>query len=90
MPIVEYEAGTPFPGVIGRTAEESSQAWPAPVRAKKGAPNVLMIVLDDTGYGNLGCYGSPIETRFGTCVVVRTESVADGSGHDGRIVCRMP
>ncbi|MFE1439710.1 arylsulfatase [Streptomyces sp. NPDC058739] len=27
-----------------------------------GTPNVLMIVLDDTGYGQLGCYGSPIET----------------------------
>jgi arylsulfatase A-like enzyme len=62
MPIVEYEPGTPFPGVIGRTAEESSPAWPAPARAQKGAPNVLFIVLDDTGYGNLGCYGSPIET----------------------------
>jgi len=34
--------------------------------------------------------GDPIETRFGTCVVVRTESVVDGSGHEGRIVCRMP
>ena len=62
MPIVEYEPGTPFPGVIGRTAEESSPAWPAPARAQKDAPNVLFIVLDDTGYGNLGCYGSPIET----------------------------
>ncbi|WP_431679823.1 arylsulfatase [Kitasatospora sp. KL5] len=27
-----------------------------------GAPNVLMIVLDDTGFGQFGCYGSPIET----------------------------
>jgi arylsulfatase A-like enzyme len=62
MPIVEYEPGTPFPGVIGRTAEESSPAWPAAARAEKGAPNVLFIVLDDTGFGNLGCYGSPIET----------------------------
>src|SRR5450631_3794388 len=62
MPIVEYEAGAPFPGVIGRTAEESSPAWPAPVRARKGTPNVLFIVLDDTGFGHLGCYGSPIET----------------------------
>jgi arylsulfatase len=62
MPIVEYEPGTTFPGVIGRTAEESSPAWPAPVRAQKGSPNVLFIVLDDTGFGNLGCYGSPIET----------------------------
>ena len=62
MPIVEYEPGEAFPGVIGRTAEESSPAWPAPVRAEKGAPNVLFIVLDDTGFGHLGCYGSPIET----------------------------
>jgi arylsulfatase len=62
MPIVEYEAGANFPGVNGRTAEESSPAWPAPVRAKKGAPNVLFIVLDDTGFGHLGCYGSPIQT----------------------------
>jgi arylsulfatase A-like enzyme len=60
--IVEYEAGTTFPGVIGRTTEESSPAWPAPARTEKGAPNVLLIVLDDTGFGQLGCYGSPIET----------------------------
>jgi arylsulfatase A-like enzyme len=62
MPIVEYESGAAFPGVIGRTAEESSPAWPAPARAEEGAPNVLFIVLDDTGFGQLGCYGSPIKT----------------------------
>jgi len=62
MPIVEYEPGAAFPGVIGRTADESSPAWPAPVRAVEGAPNVLVIVLDDTGFGHLGCYGSPINT----------------------------
>ena len=33
-----------------------------PLRAKEGAPNVLFIVQDDTGFGQLGCYGSPIET----------------------------
>ncbi|HEY5247527.1 MAG TPA: sulfatase-like hydrolase/transferase, partial [Dermatophilaceae bacterium] len=62
MGIVEYEPGTPFPGVIGRTTDESSPAWPAGIRARQGAPNVLTIVLDDTGYGQLGCYGSPIAT----------------------------
>jgi len=30
--------------------------------APQGAPNVLLVVLDDTGYGQLGCFGSPIET----------------------------
>ena len=62
MPIIEYEPGTAFPGVVGRTADESVPAWPAPVRAREGAPNVLFIVLDDTGFGQLGCYGSLIAT----------------------------
>jgi arylsulfatase len=30
MAILEYEPGAAFPGVIGRTAEESAPAWPAP------------------------------------------------------------
>ena len=51
-----------FPGVLGRTIAESTSAWPQPLRARPGAPNVLFIVLDDTGFGQLGCYGSPINT----------------------------
>jgi len=62
MAIVEYSEGTAFPGVIGRTTDESSPAWPALTHAPKDAPNVLFVVLDDTGFGNLGCYGSPIAT----------------------------
>ena len=62
MTLTEYTRGTAFPGVIGRTADVSSPAWPRPNRAKEGAPNVLFIVLDDTGFGHLGCYGSPIKT----------------------------
>ena len=34
--------------------------------------------------------GDPIETELGTCIVVRTESLAEGSQYAGRIVCRMP
>lgn len=62
MPLKEYRSGTAFPGTIGRTVEESQPAWPEPLRAAPGAPNVLFIVLDDVGYGQLGCYGSPIRT----------------------------
>ena len=63
MPIVEYPPGAAFPGVIGRTHRrvESGVAGAA-ARPPKGTPNVLFIVLDDTGFGQLGCYGSPIET----------------------------
>jgi hypothetical protein len=46
--------------------------------------------LEEIELPSLPQEGDPIETRFGTCVVVRTESVADGSGHDGKIICRMP
>jgi arylsulfatase A-like enzyme len=62
MTLREYKPGTAFNGVIGRTVDQSSPAWPKPLRAKEGAPNVLFIILDDTGFGQLGCYGSPIET----------------------------
>jgi arylsulfatase A-like enzyme len=47
---------------MGRIIGESDPAWPARLRAKKGAPNVLFIVIDDTGFGQLGCYGGPIHT----------------------------
>lgn len=58
----EYKVGTTFPRVIGRTADQSEPAWPKPRRAKEGAPNVLFIVLDDTSFGQFGCYGSSIQT----------------------------
>jgi arylsulfatase A-like enzyme len=62
MALTEYKPGQAFPGVIGRTFDVSKPAWPAPNRAKESSPNVLFIVLDDTGFGQLGCYGSPIRT----------------------------
>ena len=62
MALKEYKPGSAFNGVIGRTFDQSSPAWPEPRRAKPGAPNVLFIVQDDTGFGQMGCYGSPIET----------------------------
>jgi len=62
MALNEYEPGAAFPGLVGRTVEDSSPAWPRPLRAVAGAPNVLWVVLDDTGFGQLGCYGSPIST----------------------------
>lgn len=62
MSIVEYPSGSSFPGVIGRTFDTSTPAWPKPLRAGEGAPNVLFVILDDTGFGQLGCFGSPIRT----------------------------
>lgn len=52
---------TEFDGEIGRTVAESTPAWPE--RRQRGTrPNVVVILLDDVGFGQLGCYGSSIQT----------------------------
>jgi arylsulfatase len=61
-PLVTYPAGTSFPGTIGRTLETSSPAWPARPEPPAGAPNVVVIVLDDVGYGQLSAFGGLCET----------------------------
>jgi arylsulfatase A-like enzyme len=57
--------GTPsepdFGGRIGRTYRDSTPWWPAPP-AGLGRPNVVVIVLDDTGFAHFGCYGSELAT----------------------------
>ncbi len=52
-----------FGGRIGTTVPESVPEWPpahAPVPGR--APNVLVVVLDDVGFSDFGCYGSEIAT----------------------------
>ncbi|MDH3707342.1 MAG: sulfatase-like hydrolase/transferase [Acidimicrobiia bacterium] len=51
-----------FEGTVGRWHWESEQWWPDPVRPPDGAPNVLLVLLDDVGYAQLGPYGSDIDT----------------------------
>jgi len=51
-----------FGGKIGRTAADSRPAALASARAADGRPNILYILLDDTGFADLSCYGSEIAT----------------------------
>jgi arylsulfatase A-like enzyme len=51
-----------FGGVIGRKASESTPDFPKAVTAPKGAPNVLLIMTDDTGFGAASTFGGPIAT----------------------------
>jgi Sulfatase len=51
-----------FKGSIGRTYQNSQPWWPDELPAPKGAPNIVIIVLDDVGFADLGCYGSEIAT----------------------------
>jgi arylsulfatase A-like enzyme len=51
-----------FGGRIGRDWRDSEPWWPPEPAPPPGSPNVLLVVLDDVGYAQLGCYGSDIET----------------------------
>jgi arylsulfatase len=51
-----------FKGTIGRTIETSKPDYPRPIRAPKGAPNVLLILLDDVGFGMASTFGGPVPT----------------------------
>jgi arylsulfatase A-like enzyme len=51
-----------FGGVINLSAEESKPFWPPTVVPPKGAPNVLLIMTDDQGYGVSGTFGGVIPT----------------------------
>jgi len=52
----------PFKGKIGRTVKDSVSDFPKSVEAPKGAPNVLLIITDDVGFGASSTYGGPIQT----------------------------
>jgi arylsulfatase A-like enzyme len=52
----------PFGGTIGKTYQESKPDFPKPIAAPKGAPNVLLILTDDTGFGHAGTFGGAAAT----------------------------
>lgn len=52
----------PFAGKIGRTPTESTPDFPKDVQAPKGAPNILLILTDDVGFGASSTFGGPIST----------------------------
>jgi arylsulfatase A-like enzyme len=51
-----------FQGVIGDTYEESTPWWPDPPQPPADAPNVMLVVVDDVGFAQFGCFGSDIAT----------------------------
>src|SRR6186713_1647025 len=72
MPIMpkDAKANTPdilprpdfhFTGEVGRTFKDSDPAtFPQPVQPPKGAPNILLILLDDVGFGQFSTFGGGV------------------------------
>jgi arylsulfatase A-like enzyme len=53
---------SPFEGKIGKTYMDSEADWQSPVAAPQGAPNVIVILLDDVGFGQTSTFGGLIPT----------------------------
>ncbi|MFN3215773.1 MAG: arylsulfatase [Acidimicrobiales bacterium] len=51
-----------FDGTIATTVGDSVPFFDEPPHPGDDAPNVVIILLDDTGFAQLGCYGSDIDT----------------------------
>jgi arylsulfatase A-like enzyme len=50
----------PFQGVADRTLEGSKAAFIQPVKAPPDAPNILLVLIDDAGFGNPSTFGGPV------------------------------
>jgi arylsulfatase A-like enzyme len=51
-----------FAGRIARYHWDAEPWWPDEPRPREAAPNILIVVLDDVGFAQVGCFGSDIDT----------------------------
>jgi arylsulfatase A-like enzyme len=53
---------SPFQGTIGLSAKDSFADWPKPVTAPPGAPDIVLILVDDAGFAEPGSFGGLMDT----------------------------
>ncbi|MEU7139991.1 arylsulfatase [Nocardia sp. NPDC046473] len=63
MPVPSHARGyESFAGTIGRTTADSTPEWTSPPTAPADAPNIIVVLVDDMGYSDIGPFGSEIDT----------------------------
>ncbi|MGA1655817.1 MAG: hypothetical protein ACO39D_06710, partial [Ilumatobacteraceae bacterium] len=54
-------ATAPFAGTTARLIDQSVPSRPTVALPSPDAPNIVLILLDDVGFAQFGCYGSDIK-----------------------------
>ena len=60
--VAQSQAGAQHRTIGNTVAESGPPEWPAQPVAPKGAPNVLVIMTDDVGFGSTSAFGGPVPT----------------------------
>jgi len=80
---------TPSASVAGPTLQESKMTWrKEPERLKPGAPNVLIVLIDDVGFGQSDTFGGEIHTP--TMTRLRDSGIAYNAFHTTSICSSYP
>src|SRR5947209_11314122 len=90
----------PFQGVAKRTLEGSVASFTKPLKPPAGAPNILLVLIDDAGFGNPSTFGGPVATptfdklaaqglRYNRFHVTRSEEHTSELQSRQYLVCRL-
>ncbi|MBC9868305.1 MAG: sulfatase-like hydrolase/transferase, partial [Opitutae bacterium] len=77
----EVEQISEYNGHIEGSRGEATPWWPEAERPRAGAPNVVIIYMDDLGYSDPGCYGSEIDTPHIDALAARGQQFTHYTTH---------